>query len=84
MVLHTASISILKLYYPHVSKLSDFILLTLRDVDRDAFAGTLVLDSDHADYKKLLSDACVGCSLEAASPGCVSLDLLGNGMGSVR
>lgn len=84
MALPGTSLSVLQLYYPHVSKLSDFILLTLRDEDKEALANKLVLDSDSANYQNLVNGTLIGCSLSAAAPNRVSLDLLGNDMGSVR
>ena len=77
------SFSILQSYYPHVSRLSDFILLTLRDEDKDAFARDLVTDSDSTGYTNFVHNSYVGCQVDAAWPNHVSLDLLGNDMQSV-
>ncbi|VDB94295.1 unnamed protein product [Peniophora sp. CBMAI 1063] len=83
MALAGTSSSVLQLYYPHVSNLSDFILLTLRDEDKEGLANNLVLDSDSENYQKLVNGTLIGCSLNAAAPNRVSLDLLGNDMGSI-
>lgn len=83
----SSSFSILQLYYPHVSKLLDFLLFTIRDADRETFVENLNNVSDsktYKHYKELLNNAYVGCSLDAALPGRVSLDTMEDDMGSVR